>query len=322
MATMRDIKRRKSSIESTEQITKAMKLVATVKLQKSRTKAENSRLYFNLMYQTIQEMLKKSTRIRHRYLKSGDSKKKAVIVVSSNRGLAGGYNSNIIRLVTESGIPKEDALIFAIGRKGRDGLARKGYEIKADYSDVIDEPLYSDAQQISKELLAMFEKNEIGEIYLAYTAFKNTVSQIPTFLKLLPVDLAAAGPKGEVKEEKPDLLIMNYEPDEDEVLDAIIPKYVSSLIYGAFLEAVASENGARMTAMDSATNNAEGDDRKTVAAVQPCTSGIHHSGVDRDHRGRECHRWLKRNMSNYLADLHTCGAGGNRQHTGDRNQSA
>ena len=244
MATMRDIKRRKSSIESTEQITKAMKLVATVKLQKSRTKAENSRLYFNLMYQTIQEMLKKSTGIRHRYLKSGDSKKKAVIVVSSNRGLA-------------SGIPKEDALIFAIGRKGRDGLARKGYEIKADYSDVIDEPLYSDAQQISKELLAMFEKNEIGEIYLAYTAFKNTVSQIPTFLKLLPVDLAAAGPKGEVKEEKPDLLIMNYEPDEDEVLDAIIPKYVSSLIYGAFLEAVASENGARMTAMDSATNNAE-----------------------------------------------------------------
>ena len=241
MATMRDIKRRKSSIESTEQITKAMKLVATVKLQKSRTKAENSRLYFNLMYQTIQEMLKKSTGIRHRYLKSGDSKKKAVIVVSSNRGLAGGYNSNIIRLVTESGIPKEDALIFAIGRKGRDGL----------------EPLYSDAQQISKELLAMFEKNEIGEIYLAYTAFKNTVSQIPTFLKLLPVDLAAAGPKGEVKEEKPDLLIMNYEPDEDEVLDAIIPKYVSSLIYGAFLEAVASENGARMTAMDSATNNAE-----------------------------------------------------------------
>ena len=248
MATMRDIKRRKSSIESTEQITKAMKLVATVKLQKSRTKAENSRLYFNLMYQTIQEMLKKSTGIRHRYLKSGDSTKKAVIVVSSNRGLAGGYNSNIIRLVTESGIPKEDALIFAIGRKGRDGLARKGYEIKADYSD---------AQQISKELLAMFEKNEIGEIYLAYTAFKNTVSQIPTFLKLLPVDLAAAGPKGEVKEEKPDLLIMNYEPDEDEVLDAIIPKYVSSLIYGAFLEAVASENGARMTAMDSATNNAE-----------------------------------------------------------------
>ena len=117
MASMRDIKRRKGSIQSTQQITKAMKLVATVKLQKSRTKAENSRLYFKLMYQTIQEMLKKSTGIRHRYLKSGYSKKKAVIVVSSNRGLAGGYNSNIISIVTESGNPKEDALIYAIGRK-------------------------------------------------------------------------------------------------------------------------------------------------------------------------------------------------------------
>ena len=114
--------------------------------------------------------------------------------------------------------------------------------------------------QITKELLRMFENNEIGEIYLAYTSFRNTVSQIPKFMKLLPVDLSAAEEKGDEKEienSKHDLLLMNYEPDEEEVLNAIIPKYLSSLIYGAFLEAVASENGARMTAMDSATNNAE-----------------------------------------------------------------
>ena len=260
MATMRDIKRRKASIESTEQITKAMKLVATVKLQKSRTRAENSRLYFNMMYRTIQDMLKKSGGIEHKYLKAGDSPKKAVVVISSNRGLAGGYNANMVRLVTGSGIPAEDAKIFAVGKKGRDGLSRKGYEITKDYSEVINEPLYSDAMQITSELLKLFENNEIGEIYLAYTAFKNTVSQVPTFMKLLPVDLSAAGLKdgGEETEGlKPDLLLMNYEPDESEVLDAIIPKYLSSLIYGAFLEAVASENGARMTAMDSATNNAE-----------------------------------------------------------------
>lgn len=260
MATMRDIKRRKASIESTEQITKAMKLVATVKLQKSRTKAENSRLYFNMMYQTIQDMLKKSTGIEHRYLKAGDSRKKAIVVITSNRGLAGGYNNNVVRLVTGSGIPAEDAKIYAVGRKGRDALIRKGYEITADYSDVINEPLYSDAMQITKELLKLFEQNEIGEIYLAYTSFKNTVSQIPKFMKLLPVDLSEAEMKGdgeEIRDHKQDLLLMNYEPDETEVLDAIIPKYLSSLIYGAFLEAVASENGARMTAMDSATNNAE-----------------------------------------------------------------
>lgn len=260
MATMRDIKRRKASIESTEQITKAMKLVATVKLQKSRTKAENSRLYFNMMYQTIQDMLKKSTGIEHRYLKAGDSRKKAIVVITSNRGLAGGYNNNVVRLVTGSGIPAEDAKIYAVGRKGRDALIRKGYEITADYSDVINEPLYSDAMQITKELLKLFEQNEIGEIYLAYTSFKNTVSQIPKFMKLLPVDLSETEMKGEeeeIRDHKQDLLLMNYEPDETEVLDAIIPKYLSSLIYGAFLEAVASENGARMTAMDSATNNAE-----------------------------------------------------------------
>ena len=258
MATMRDIKRRKASIESTEQITKAMKLVTTVKLQKSRVKAENSRLYFNMMYQTIQEMLKKSMGIEHKYLKAGDSKKKAIIVVTSNRGLAGGYNANIIRLVTGSGVSMEDARIFAVGRKGRDGLARKGYEIAADYSDMINEPLYSDAMQITRELLNLFGKNEIGEIYLAYTSFKNTVSQVPRFMKLLPVDMNAVEREaGSETGSSQDLLLMNYEPEEAEVLDAIIPKYLSSLIYGAFLEAVASENGARMTAMDSATNNAE-----------------------------------------------------------------
>jgi len=260
MATMRDIKRRKASIESTEQITKAMKLVATVKLQKSRVKAENSRLYFNTMYQTVQEMLKKSEGIDHKYLKAGGSDKKAVVVITSNRGLAGGYNANVVRLVTDSGLSREDVKVFSVGRKGRDSLARKGYEIAADYSDVINEPLYSDAMHITKELLTLFEQKEIGEIYLAYTSFKNTVSQIPKFMKLLPVDMGEAELKGDGNENenpKPDLLLMNYEPDESEVLDAIIPKYLSSLIYGAFLEAVASENGARMTAMDSATNNAE-----------------------------------------------------------------
>ena len=126
MATMRDIKRRKASIESTEQITKAMKLVATVKLQKARGRAEDSRLYFNMMYETIRQMLKKSGRLDHKYLRAAKSEKKAIVVVTSNRGLAGGFNANMIRLVADSGIPVSDAKIFAVGKKGRDGLTRKG----------------------------------------------------------------------------------------------------------------------------------------------------------------------------------------------------
>ena len=205
-------------------------------------------------------MLKKSEGIDHEFLRVGSSAKKAIVVITSNRGLAGGYNANIVRLVTGSGISAEDARIIAVGRKGRDALSRKGYEIASDHSDVINEPLFSDAMEITRELLTDFENGEIGEIYLAYTSFKNTVSQVPKLMKLLPVDLEAVETE-EASEEseglKADLLLMNYEPNATEVLDAIIPKYMSSLIYGAFLEAVASENGARMTAMDSATNNAE-----------------------------------------------------------------
>ena len=252
MASVRDIKRRKGSIQSTQQITKAMKLVSTVKLQKAKSRAEQSNPYFNYMYQTVTSMLARSGNMNHPYLQAGSSPKKAVITIASNRGLAGGYNSNIVKLVTDSGITKEEARIYIIGRKARESLERKGYEVTADYSDVIEAPTYGDADLICKEVLEAFTKGEIGEIYLAYTHFKNTVSHEPTLMKLLPIEFDEA----ELKETDSNVL-MNYEPNEEEALDLIIPKYMTSLFYGALVEAVASENGARMQAMDSATSNAE-----------------------------------------------------------------
>lgn len=253
MASMKDIKRRKESIQSTGQITKAMKLVATVKLQKARGKAENARPYFNAMYNTVISMLAGSGNIEHRYMKAGDTNKKAIIVITANRGLAGGYNSNVTKLVTGSGIAKEDAMIYAVGIKGRDYFARRGYEIAKDYSEVINEPIYADAMEIGKEVLRAFEAGEVGEIYLAYTSFKNTVVHEPKFIKLLPIN------PDDFKEDSNSYnnILMNYEPEEEIALDIIIPKYMNSLLYGAFMEAVASENGARMTAMDNATSNAE-----------------------------------------------------------------
>ena len=252
MASMRDIKRRKGSIQSTQQITKVMKLVSTVKLQKARNRAEQSNPYFNHMYQTVTSMLARSGSLNHPYLKAGDSNKKAIITIASNRGLAGGYNSNIVKLVTSSGIAVEDAQIYMIGRKAKEQLMRRGYEIKADYSDVIEGPTYEDALTICKEVLEAFSKGEIGEIYLAYTHFKNTVSHEPTLMKLLPVEFDEAD-----LQETDSNLLMNYEPNEEEALDLIIPKYLTSLFFGALVEAVAIENGARMQAMDSATSNAD-----------------------------------------------------------------
>lgn len=253
MASMKDIKRRKESIQSTGQITKAMKLVATVKLQKARGKAENARPYFDAMYNTVSDMLARSGNIEHRYLKAGNSDRKAVIVITANRGLAGGYNSNVIKMVTAGDITPDNSLIYAVGTKGRDYFVRNGYEIAADYSEAVNEPLYSDAQQIGEDVLEAFLQGKIGEIYLAYTEFKNTVVHDAHMVKLLPIsrDDVQAEPAGR------DDIYVSYEPEEEEALDIIIPKYINSLIYGALMEAVASENGARMTAMDNATSNAE-----------------------------------------------------------------
>ena len=253
MASMRDIKRRRDSIQSTGQITKAMKLVSTVKLQKAKGIAESTRPYFDLMYETVKNMLAKSGNINHKYLRAGESSKKAIITITANRGLAGGYNSNITKLITGSGIPKDDAMIYAIGTKGRDFLLRRGYTIKADYSEMVEQPEYTDARVICDEILNAFTSGEVGEIYLAYTSFKNTVVHEPKLIKLLPVDAESM----KQEEDGVDNTPMNYEPGEEEALNLIIPKYVCSLIYGAMVESVASENGARMQAMDSATSNAE-----------------------------------------------------------------
>ena len=252
MASMRDIKRRKGSIQSTQQITKAMKLVSTVKLQRAKQNAEKSQTYFHCMYNTVHSILRRTQNLEHKYLKSGESGKKAVIVITSNRGLAGGYNSNVIKLITQGELANEDLAIYAIGKKGKDALA-KNYEIRADYSDVIEDPVYAEAMKISKEVLTAFESGEVSEIYLAYTGFKNTVVHIPTLLKLLPVEVS----EEEEAAQEDDPVMMNFEPEDEEALNLLIPKYITSLIYGGMIEAIASENGARMQAMDAATSNAE-----------------------------------------------------------------
>ncbi len=256
MASMRDIKRRKSSVSSTQQITKAMKLVATVKLQQARTRAESTDPYFQYMYRTVQSMLSRAGNVEHPYLKPQESEKKAVIVITSNRGLAGGYNANIVRMLMNSELKRDDLKIIAIGHKGRDLLSARGYEISADYSEVIEAPTYRDAKEIADSLLKMYSEGEIGEIDLMYTHFKNTVVHEPTMMKLLPMDRDAV-PEDVAEDQSSENLLMNFEPTEEEALELIIPKYVTSLLYGAMVESQASENGARMQAMDAATENAE-----------------------------------------------------------------
>lgn len=259
MASMRDIKRRKESITSTSQITKAMKLVSTVKFQKAKDHAEETKPYFQKMYETVSHMLASvGDQCSHPLLRKVEKDgpiKKGVILITSNRGLAGGYNSNIVKLVTRGDFDKEHTVIYPVGTKGLDAMKRLGYHCEGDYSEVINKPMFCDAVSLGKTVMTALEQGDIDEVYLAYTVFKNSVTQIPTLMKILPVDPEQAKPEEE--ETKNARVLMNYEPGEEETLGYIIPLYMNSLIFGAMAEAVASENGARMQAMDSATSNAE-----------------------------------------------------------------
>ena len=259
MASMRDIKRRKESITSTSQITKAMKLVSTVKFQKAKDHAEETKPYFQKMYETVSHMLASvGDQCSHPLLRKVEKDgpiKKGVILITSNRGLAGGYNSNIVKLVTRGDFDKEQTVIYPVGTKGLDAMKRLGYHCEGDYSEVINKPMFCDAVSLGKTVMTALEQGDIDEVYLAYTVFKNSVTQIPTLMKILPVDPEQAKPEEE--ETKNAKVLMNYEPGEEDTLGYIIPLYMNSLIFGAMAEAVASENGARMQAMDSATSNAE-----------------------------------------------------------------
>lgn len=274
MASMRDIKRRRESITSTSQITKAMKLVSTVKLQKAKGRAEESKPYFEKMYETVSGMLAKSGNISNPYLAGSEKegpKKTGIIVITSNRGLAGGYNSNIVKLVNSAGFDKENVVIYPVGRKGQESLRRLGYEMSDDFNEVMNKPLFGDAVSIGKTVTGDLESGRIDEVYLAYTVFKNTMTQTPRLMKILPFteedlenesDMGNLSSKDEdskksADEQKGAVALMNYEPEEEETLSYIIPMYMNSLIFGALVEATASENGARMQAMDNATSNAE-----------------------------------------------------------------
>jgi F-type H+-transporting ATPase subunit gamma len=247
---MRDIKRRKNSIQSTQKITKAMKLVATSKLQKAKTNASKSRPFFDKMQETIGSILDKSNTVSHPYLIKREVKNKGYIVITSNKGLAGGYNSNVVKLVMKNSVPNNSKIV-AVGKRGADNFKRSGYDVIKQYNDVVEQPIYKDAVVIGERLLEMYKEGIIDEVYVAYTSFVSALNQEAKLLKVLPVDTKDFQGKSEKSSD-----MMTYEPSAEEVLEQVIPKYINSIIFGALRESVASEHGARMTAMDSATNNA------------------------------------------------------------------
>lgn len=246
----REIKRRIRGVSNTKQITKAMELVASSKLRKTREKLEKTRPYFETVLESIQEILSSTKGIRHPFLEKREIKKSAYIVITGDRGLAGGYNYNIIRMVeNEIKDKKDDVYIVAVGVKSRDYFKRKGYNVINEVTGISEVPKFSDANAVGTQVIDMYRDGEIQEVKLAYTHFITTLNQEAKFIRLLPSE----GFSGD--NEKRELI--EYEPSPEEVLDYLIPKYVIGTIYGALIESSCSEQGARRTAMESATDNAE-----------------------------------------------------------------
>ena len=244
----KDIKNRIRSMESTKQITKAMEMVAASKLRHAQAQVQNARPYFEILSSTIDEIVDNSTDFSSPYLTRRSGKKALYVVIAGDRGLAGGYNSNILKLVM-SQLDGKDAAVLPIGKKAVDFFRSRKVPVYTESYTEAAAVSVGDCFSVSKLLAKAYLKGEFDEIHVAYTTFVSVLSQTPATRQLLPLERKASTGSSES-----DIL---YEPGAVEVFDAIIPEYLGGVLYGALCESRASEQAARRTAMDSATQNAE-----------------------------------------------------------------
>ena len=248
---MKEIKTRIKSVESTKQITKAMELVSSSKFRKAKERAESARPYFNTLYNTVQDIAKNTSNSRNVFLKERKVNNVCYIVIAGDRGLAGGYNSNILKAViahNKLGTGK----VITVGKKAKESLSKRGYEV-IDYIESVEKCVYEDANRVAQAAMEAYKKGEVDEVNLVYTEFISALSQEPKIVKLLPVTIDNTNTEKEVKKGK---AAVQYLPSADAVLGYVLPKYVSGSVYGAIAESFASEQAARRTAMESATDNA------------------------------------------------------------------
>lgn len=245
---MKAIKRRIRSIGSTRQITKAMELVASSKLRKAKTRAEQARPYFNELYKTMCEIASANTDFSTIYTVKREVKHKLFIVVAGDRGLAGGYNSNVLKAAAAA--HKDDAelpKIIAIGKKAGEYFAKRDYEVVASYANIAEDIKPNTAQDIADIAIKMFADGEVDEVHVFYTMFVSSMSQQPESMRVLPMDTVQLEDYG----------TMEYDPSPEAVFNRIVPRFTASLIQCAVVESYASEQGARRTAMENATDNAD-----------------------------------------------------------------
>lgn len=246
----KEIKNRIRSMESTRQITKAMQMVAASKLRRAQAQVASSRPYFEILYAAIHEIAGSNSDLSSPYLVEREGKKVAHIVISGDRGLAGGYNSNILKL-SMANMKDQEPTVLPIGKKTVDFFrSREIPMLTAEYAIASDMSL-GDCFTVAKDLCKRYLAGEFDRVYVTYTRFVSVLSQNPECLQLLPLvrrdDMPDTAKKSDIM----------YEPSCEEVFETIIPEYLGGVLYGALCESRASEQAARQSAMDSATQNAD-----------------------------------------------------------------
>jgi F-type H+-transporting ATPase subunit gamma len=254
-AQLRDTRRRIGSVDAIKKITRAMELIAASRIPKAQARVHGSKPYTAKLIEVI-ENVGAAGGTSHRLLEQRDIRTVGLLIVSSDRGLAGSYASNVIRLaearIRELDREGKDVVLYAVGKKAQGYFRYRGYRIEGAYVGVTDTPGYGDARAIANSALAAFATGHIDAVEVFFTRFQSAMTQVPTRLDLLPITPPEAGETG--REQR---VTYEYEPSPEEILDRLLPRYVEATIFNILLEASASEHSARRRAMKAATDNAE-----------------------------------------------------------------
>ena len=249
---MKAVKLRIKSVQSTMQITKAMELVASSKLRKAKERAETCRPYFTELHQTLKDIARENTDFSSVYAKESANQKTCYVVIAGDRGLAGGYNTNLFKCL-ETAAKGKDYMVLPVGKKAVEYFRQRGIECLTEQFAEAGDISVADCFEMANLLCAEFRKGTFGHIELCYTVFTSMLSQQPEVFSILPLSDIREESGGKVETRN----LILYEPDGETVFDAIVPEYLAGLVYGGICESTASELAARRMAMDAATSNAE-----------------------------------------------------------------
>lgn len=253
MASIADIRHHMRVVSQTRQITRAMHMISTAKMKKGLARYEANLTYLTEVRQTIKDVLTHVEGRKQGYLRRPKGNRAAHIIIAADKGLAGGYNSGVLQLAEEHMKAYEESNIFCIGQMAREYLERRGYVIDIEFAHVIQDPTLYHARQIAETVLELYNQNMLDEVYIVYTKRISTMVQKPEVIRLLPVRVEDFDDVEATVSGQEEIL---YEPSVTRLMELLIPQYLIGVIYSALVQSFASEQCARMNAMDAATRNA------------------------------------------------------------------